>query len=84
MKNLSIIFTLFFFLVGCGDNKPSKHKYIKTEKGLFSYAHGYCKLGMLVNNDHINIRDENDKPITCSGYIRLTPGEVFQYDTRIN
>lgn len=48
------------------------YKYIKTPYGLISYSRGYCELGMLISNDGKNIRDKNDNPISCEGYVNLT------------
>jgi hypothetical protein len=75
IKSMLLIITLLF-LAGC---EPTKSTYIKTERGLISFDHGYCVLGMLVNNDRDNILDEQSKPITCSGYIKLTPAEHAEY-----
>lgn len=62
---------------GCDDAPPKVRKYIETPRGLIKYSAAYCELGMLVNNDRVNIRDENDKPITCSGYIKLTDDQAL-------
>ena len=69
---------LSLFITGCGE--PRKYNYVVTEKGLVAYSQAYCTLGMLVNNAHINIRDENDKPITCSGMVRLTEEEASRWE----
>jgi len=44
-----------------------------------SFQRGYCELGMLVNNDIQNILNENNEPITCTGYIKLTEDQVIAY-----
>lgn len=76
MKVLIIILSLILF--GCGEDR--KYTYIETERGIVSYSVGYCTLGMLTNNDRDNIYDENNKPITCTGYIELTKKERAAYD----
>lgn len=59
------------FAFGCKESENT-NTYIKTERGLVPYSRGYCILGMLTNNNSLNILDENSNPITCSGYISLT------------
>lgn len=76
-KMLAICLTVLL-VAGC-DRPPRKSIYIETEKGLVSFSHGYCVLGMLVNNDRVNIRDENNKPITCVGRVRLTKEEARNF-----
>ncbi len=70
---LSVLIALLVGFTAC-DAKP--RKYIKTERGLIRSAAAYCELGMLLNNDRINILDESSTPITCSGYIYLTKEEI--------
>jgi len=78
MKLLTVIVVLIM-LTGC-DRKPRKYTFVKTERGLIRFGIGYCNLGMLLNDEMINILDENSKPITCSGYIKLTQKEFDNYD----
>ncbi len=55
--------------------------YIETERGLVSFAIATCVLGMLTNADGVNILDENSKPITCTGYVKLTE-DAYNMRTR--
>ncbi len=71
MRLLMIITVLL--VTGCDERKVT---YIETEHGLVSFHRGYCEIGMLISNNGANIRDENNKPITCSGYVKLTDAQV--------
>ena len=78
MKVPAYIMLTFFgalLIAGC-DTPPPKYQYIETPRGLISYNKGYCELGMLISKDGVNIRDENNAPITCKGYIYLTREQV--------
>jgi len=66
---MAILIFITLFVSSC---KEREHTYIKTDRGLMSYSRGYCTLGMLTNNDGLNILDENSNPIVCYGYITLT------------
>ena len=77
MKRLILSVFLCLIFQGC-DKPPKKHKYIETERGLVNYFGYYCELGMLLNNDRDNVMNENNKPITCSGYIELTKAEYLE------
>ena len=66
---------LSVILAGC-EVEPRKYKYIETERGLLSFGKGYCHLGMLTNNQGGNIYNEENKPITCTGYVYLTRQEA--------
>lgn len=76
-KMLAICLTVLL-VAGC-ERKPRTTTYIETEKGLVYWGHGYCVLGMLVNNDRVNIRDEDNKPITCTGKVDLTKAEFNNF-----
>lgn len=74
---IAVAVFLLSFLFQAIEKRPSKgEKYIETERGIISYAYGYCELGMLINNYGDNILDENSKPITCSGYVWLKEDEI--------
>lgn len=75
---MKILFILLgaLFIAGC---KEAKNTYIKTDRGLVPYSYGYCELGMLLNNDMINILDEDSNPMTCNGYVNLTREEHKNY-----
>jgi len=75
MKKLLLI-SLLLFVTACGDGVERKYNYIVTERGIISYSHGYCELGLLLNNDRDNILDENNKPIKCSGMVKITITEA--------
>lgn len=66
-------------VAGCGDRPPPTYQYIETPRGVISYTRGYCELGVLITNDGVNIRDENNSPITCTGYIQLTKEQVKSF-----
>jgi len=80
MKYLLVVL-LLMFLVGCSIPEQ-KRQYIKTERGLMAFTFGYCTLGMLTNNSHDNILDENRNPITCTGYVKLTAKELAQWENK--
>ena len=73
-----IIIAIFSILLIAACNEPTS-TFIITDRGLLNYNSGYCILGMLTNNDRDNIYDENNKPITCDGYIKLTKKEKENY-----
>lgn len=78
IKNLliCIVATTGLFLNACDDGKKV---YVETNRGIISAKVFNCNLGMLVNRDKNNIYDENNKPMTCKGYIRLTPEEFDKW-----
>lgn len=51
-------------------------QYIKTDRGYLSFSYGYCHLGLLLNNNHENILDEERKPVSCYGYVTMLPSEA--------
>jgi hypothetical protein len=81
MKNNKLPIVLFSIslvsLTGCNQNQTT---YIKTERGLLSYTEGYCTLGMLTNNDRVNILNEDSKPIKCTGLIKLNKKEYDEWE----
>jgi len=78
MSKLLIAMLLLSTISGC-EVGPHKHSYVATERGLISFDHAYCELGLLLNNDRYNILDEDSKPVTCTGYVTLTEEEAMQY-----
>lgn len=71
---------LSVLLVSACEDGELMTTYIKTDRGLMSFASGYCVLGMLTNNDRVNILDEDRIPITCAGYVNLTRAQKNEYE----
>jgi hypothetical protein len=73
-----LLIAAFVVLVTACNLGDVRSEYVVTSKGVMQ---GWvsCKLGMLLSGDNINIRDENDKPITCTGTVRLTKNEAENY-----
>lgn len=78
LKTSTILIVFLVALTGC-KKKIRKYTYVETDRGLISVHAAYCDLGMLLNHDRHNILDENSKPMTCKGYIDLTPDESDSY-----
>ena len=74
---LQAIFLSALLVSACGEERTSR--YIETERGLMGFGGGWCTLGMLTNNDRVNILDEEKMPITCDGYIDLTEAQKKEY-----
>lgn len=62
--------------------EETKPTYIETNRGLTAAGTMHCLLGLLVTSDGRNILDENSKPITCSGYVKLTKAEAAKWGTK--
>lgn len=79
MKILLAVIAVSLF--GCSD-EDREYTYVVTDRGLLgAYGHGYmCAVGMVVGTSgRLNVYDENNNPITCSGYIELTRKQAKDY-----
>ena len=84
MQTFGVFFLLWVVwaaasITGSPPREPSKGGYIETDRGLTAARTMHCLLGLLVTSDGRNILDENNKPITCSGYIKLTKAEAAKW-----
>ena len=75
-----LIAAALMMLQGCSP-EDRKHKYILTNKGP-TKGWMVCNLGVLLTGDYINVRDENDNPIACTGYAMLTISEAENYEQK--
>lgn len=71
MKYLLVL--ILVLLPGCLD---VYNDYTVSSVGLLPYSRTYCNGGLVFNNEMENLYDSQDKPITCTGYIRLTSEEA--------